>query len=182
MATIATTTTTKTKAKHNGPEKAGGGNGDGGIKIVATNRRASFDYTLGERFEAGVVLTGGEIKSVRAGRTDLRDAFVLVRNGEAFLLNAYIPAYERSTGFETHSARAGERRERKLLLHKKEINELWRGVEQKGATAVALKVYLKRGRAKIEIALAKGKKQYDKRHDIAKRDAQRDIARALAER
>ena len=155
---------------------------DTGIKIVASNRRASFDYALDERFEAGLALTGGEIKSVRAGKMDLRDAFVQVRKGEAWLMNAYIPTYERTTGFEVNKARSGERRERKLLLHKKEIHELWTGIEQKGFTSVATKAYLKKGRAKIEIALAKGKKQYDKRHDIAKRDAQRDIARALAER
>ena len=155
---------------------------DTGIKIIASNRRASFDYALEERFEAGLVLTGGEIKSVRAGKMDLRDAFVQVRSGEAWLMNAYIPAYERSTGFEVNKAHTGERRERKLLLHKKEISELWRGIEQRGFTSVATKAYLKKGRAKIEIALAKGKKQYDKRHDIAKRDAQRDIARAMSER
>jgi SsrA-binding protein len=155
---------------------------DTGIKIVASNRRASFDYALEERFEAGLMLTGGEIKSVRAGKMDLRDAFVQVRNGEAWLMNAYIPAYERSTGFEVSKAHTGERRERKLLLHKKEISELWRSIDQRGFTSVATKAYLKKGRAKIEIALAKGKKNFDKRHDIAKRDAQRDIARAMAER
>jgi SsrA-binding protein len=155
---------------------------DSGIKIIASNRRASFDFALEERFEAGLVLTGSEIKSVRAGKMDLRDAFVQIRKGEAWLINAYIPAYERSTGFAGNTARTGERRERKLLLHKKEINELWRGIEQRGFTSVATKAYLKKGRAKIEVALAKGKKQFDKRHDIAKRDAQRDIARAMAER
>lgn len=154
---------------------------DTGIKVVASNRRASFDYTLSERFEAGIALTGGEIKSVRAGKLDLRDAFVAVRNGEAWLVNAYIPAYELSTGFAASIARADERRERKLLLRKKEISEVWRSVEQKGFTCIATRAYLKKGRAKIEIALAKGKKQYDKRETIAKRDAARDIARALAE-
>jgi SsrA-binding protein len=154
---------------------------DSGIKIIASNRRASFDYALEDRFEAGLVLTGSEIKSVRAGKMDLRDAFVQIRNGEAWLINAYIPAYERSTGFAGNTARTTERRERKLLLHKKEISELWRGIEQRGFTSIATKAYLKKGRAKIEVVLAKGKKQYDKRHDIAKRDAQRDIARAMAE-
>ena len=148
------------------------------VKVVATNRRASFDYHLEDRYEAGVALNGGEIKSVRAGKLDLRDAFVVVRNGEAWLLNMHISPYELSTGF---SKPTNERRERKLLLHKKEIGELVRGVDQKGYTVVATRVYLKKGRAKIEIALAKGKRQYDKRQTIAKRDAQRDVERAARE-
>ncbi len=152
------------------------------IKIVASNRRASFDYELGERFEAGIALTGGEIKSVRAGKLDLRDAFVLIRNREAWLINAYIPAYELSTGFAGTAARTGERRERKLLLHRKEIAALVRGTDQKGFTTIATKAYLKKGRAKVEIALARGKKQYDKRQSIANRDAKRDIERALREK
>lgn len=153
-----------------------------GIKIVASNRRATFDYALEERFEAGMVLNGGEIKSIRAGKMDLRDAFVQVRAGEAWLVNAYIPAYELSTGFARADAKSNERRDRKLLLNKKEIYELQRGTEQRGYTVIATKAYLKRGRAKVEVALAKGKKTYDKRHDIAKRDADRDIQRALRER
>jgi SsrA-binding protein len=153
---------------------------DAGVKVVATNRRASFDYELSETFEAGVALTGGEIKSVRDGKMDLRDAFVQVRKGEAYLINAYIPTYTLSTGFaRAESEAAGERRERKLLLHKKEIGELRVGVDQKGFTAIATKVYLKRGRAKVVVALARGKKQYDKRATIAKRDAKRDIERAM---
>ncbi len=155
---------------------------DSSIKIVASNRRATFDYTIEERFEAGIVLTGGEIKSVRAGKMDLRDAFVQVRDGEAWLLNAYIPTYDLSTGFARAAAMGDERRDRKLLLHKKQILELARGVERKGYTAIATKAYLKRGRAKVEIALAKGKKLYDKRQAVAKRDADRDIQRALRER
>lgn len=152
------------------------------IKIVASNRRASFDYTLEERFEAGIVLTGSEIKSVRAGKMDLRDAFVQVRDGEAWLINAYIPTYDLDTGFARAAAQEGERRDRKLLLHKKEILELSRGIERRGYTAIPTKVYLKRGRAKVEIALAKGKKLYDKRQAVAKRDADREIQRALRER
>ena len=149
------------------------------IKIVAHNRRASYEYELGERFEAGIALTGGEIKSIRAGHVDLRDAYVLIRNGEAWLLQAHIGAYALATGF---SAAADERRERKLLLHKKEIVEISRGTEQRGFTTVATKLYLKNGRAKVEIALARGKKQYDKREAVAKRESQRDIERALRER
>lgn len=160
--------------------KAAAATGEG-IKIVASNRRASFDYALEDRFEAGLVLTGGEIKSVRAGKMDLRDAFVQVRRGEAWLVNAYIPTYELSTGFARSALLDGERRDRKLLLNKKEIVALWRGTEQRGYTVVATKTYLKKGRAKIEVALAKGKKQYDKRASIAQRDANRDVQRALRE-
>ncbi|MCW1970031.1 MAG: SsrA-binding protein SmpB [Anaerolineae bacterium] len=149
------------------------------IKIVSTNRRASFDYELGERFEAGIALTGPEIKSIRSGKMDLRDAFVQVRQGSAWLLQAYIPHYEMANGF---SRKSEERRERILLLHRREIDKIRQGVEQKGFTAIATKVYLKRGRAKVEIALARGKKHYDKRESIAKRDAQRDIDRALRDR
>ncbi len=155
---------------------------DAGIKVIATNRRASFDYELGERYEAGIALTGGEIKAIRAGRIDLRDAFVQIRNGEAWLVNAYVPHYEHSTGFARQGPLADERRARKLLLHKKEIAELARGTELRGYTIVPTRVYLKRGRAKVEIALARGKKLYDKRQTIAKRDAQREIERALRER
>lgn len=149
------------------------------LKIVASNRRATFDYALEERFEAGIALTGGEIKSVRAGKMDLRDAFVQVRNGEAWLLNAYIPTYDLSTGFARSESQDNERRDRKLLLRKREIIELARGTEQRGYTVIATRTYLKRGRAKVEIALAKGKKQYDKRQAVAKRDADREIQRAL---
>jgi SsrA-binding protein len=152
---------------------------DGKIKIVASNRRATYDYALERRYEAGIALTGSEIKSVRAGKVDLRDAFVLVRNGEAWLLNAYIPAYELSTGFARSAAKDNERRERRLLLHKKEIAEIARGTEQKGFTVIATKAYLKRGRAKVEIALAKGKRQYDKRQSIARREAEREVQREV---
>jgi SsrA-binding protein len=149
------------------------------VKIVANNRRASFEYELGERFEAGIALNGGEIKSIRAGHVDLRDAYVMVRNGEAWLMQAHIGAYALSTGF---SIVHDERRERKLLLHKKEIVAIQRATDQKGMTAVATKMYLKRGRAKVELALARGKKLYDKRQTVAKRDAQRDIEREIRER
>ncbi|MCL5995444.1 MAG: SsrA-binding protein SmpB [Chloroflexi bacterium] len=152
---------------------------DDSIKIISNNRRASYEYELGERYEAGIVLTGGEIKSIRAGHVDLRDAYVYIRNGEAWLLQAHIGAYALATGF---SAAKDERRERKLLLHKKEIGAILRGTEQKGFTTIATKLYLKKGRAKVEIALARGKKQYDKRQTVAKRDAQRDIERAIRER
>ena len=152
---------------------------DESIKTITNNRRASYEYELGTRYEAGIVLTGSEIKSIRAGHVDLRDAYVFIRNGEAWLLQAHIGAYALATGF---SAVKDERRERKLLLHRKEIAEIARGTEQKGFTTVATRLYLKKGRAKIEIALARGKKQYDKRETVAKRDAQRDVERALRER
>jgi SsrA-binding protein len=113
---------------------------------------------------------------------DLRDAFVQIRSGEAWLINAYIPTYELSTGFARSAAQENERRDRKLLLRKKEIGELARGTEQRGYTVIATRAYLKRGRAKVEVALAKGKKQYDKRASVAKRDADREIQRALSER
>src|SRR5512141_2930143 len=109
---------------------------DESIKIVANNRRASYEYELGERYEAGIALTGGEIKSIRAGHVDLRDAYVYIRNGEAWLLQAHIGAYALATGF---SAVKDERRELKLLLHKKEIAEIARSTEQKGFTTVATK-------------------------------------------
>jgi len=146
------------------------------VKVVATNRRASFDYFLQDRYEAGLALNGGEIKSVRAGKLDLRDAYVVIRNGEAWLLNMHISPYELATGF---SKPTDERRERKLLLHRKEIGQIARGVDQKGFTVVATRVYLKRGRAKVEIALAKGKHQYDKRQSIARRESERDVERAM---
>ena len=146
---------------------------------MANNRRASYEYELGQRFEAGIALSGGEIKSIRAGHVDIRDAYVFIRNGEAWLMQAHIGAYALATGF---SIVKDERRERKLLLHKKEIIEIARGTEQRGYTTVATKLYLKNGRAKIEIALARGKKLYDKRQAVAKRESQRDIERALHER
>ncbi len=147
------------------------------IKVVASNRRASFDYELTERFDAGVSLTGGEIKSIRSGKLDLRDAFVQLRGGSAFLLNAHITPYAKATGF---SKVDDDHRALRLLLHKREIAALAKGIEQKGFTAIATRAYLKQGRAKIELALARGKKHFDKRETIAKRDSQRDIARALS--
>jgi len=152
------------------------------FQVVASNRRASFDYALGERFEAGVLLTGGEVKSARTGKLDLRDAFVQIRNGEAWLVNAYIPVFEQATGFARASASGNERRDRKLLLHKREIADLEKGIAQKGYTAIPTRAYLKRGWLKVEVALARGKKLYDKREAIAKRDAQREVQRALKAR
>jgi SsrA-binding protein len=145
-----------------------------GIKIVATNRKASHNYFLLETFEAGLVLAGTEIKSVRAGRISLSEAYVTVENGEAWLMDAHIAPYEQGNRFNHPPIRP-----RKLLLHRAEIQALERDVRQKGVTIVPLKVYLKEGRAKIEIAIAKGKKLYDKRESLAQRDAQREMERHL---
>lgn len=146
------------------------------INIIATNRKASFEYTLIEKFEAGISLQGSEIKSIRAGQVSIQESYVDVENGqEAWLLEAHIAPYEQAGKFFNHEAR----RKRRLLLHKKEIRELWNNVRIKGMTIVPLRVYLKDGRAKVEIAIAKGKKAYDKRETIAKRDQARDKERAM---
>jgi len=146
-----------------------------GPRTVATNRKARHDYEIEETFEAGIVLTGTEIKSVRMGQVNLRDGFVLVRGGEAWLMNVHIAHYEQGNR-QNHE----EVRQRKLLLHRREINQLHAEATQRNWTIVPLRVYINEaGRAKVEIALAQGKKQYDKRQDIASRDAKRDIQRAI---
>jgi SsrA-binding protein len=148
------------------------------VKVVATNRKARFEYFILETYEAGLALQGSEIKSIRAGQMSLAESYVSIENGvEAWLLDAHIAPYEQASRFGHEP-----RRPRKLLLHKEEIRKLWALVRQKGVTVVPLRVYLKKGRAKIEIAIAKGKKLYDKRADIAKRDAEREIQRQARER
>lgn len=142
------------------------------IKVVATNRKAGHEYFLLERLEAGIALQGSEIKSIRAGQISLAEAYVRVDGKEAWLEDAHIAPYEQA-GRWNHEPR----RPRRLLLHRKEIRKLWDEVRQKGVTIVPLRVYLKDGRAKIEIAIAKGKKLYDKREAIAKRDAEREMER-----
>lgn len=142
------------------------------IKVVATNRKASHEYFLLERLEAGIALQGSEIKSIRAGQISLAEAYVRVDGREAWLEDAHIAPYEQAGHFNHEP-----RRPRRLLLHRREIRHLWNQVRQKGMTIVPLRVYLKEGRAKVEIALAKGKKLYDKREAIAKRDAQREMER-----
>jgi SsrA-binding protein len=143
------------------------------IKIVANNRRAGFEYFLLEKYEAGLALQGSEIKSIRAGQISIQEAYVDVENGEqAWLIEAHIAPYEQANRFN-HDPK----RKRKLLLHKKQIRELLNNVRIKGMTIVPTRVYLKKGRAKIEIALAKGKKAYDKRAAIAKRDEARSAER-----
>jgi len=146
-----------------------------GPRTVASNRKANHEYFIEERFEAGIVLTGTEIKAVRAGRVNLQDGFVLVRNGEAELLNVHIGHYEQGNRFNHEETRA-----RKLLLHKKEIDELHANATQRKWTIVPLKLYInEKGRAKVEIALGRGKQLHDKRDSIAKREGEREIRRAL---
>jgi len=143
------------------------------FKVVATNRKASFEYFLLEKFEAGLVLQGSEIKSIRAGQISIQESYVDIENGtQAWLVEARIAPYEQANRFN-HDPR----RKRRLLMHKKEIRKLWDNVRIKGMTIVPTRVYLKNGRAKIEIALAKGKKAYDKRATIAKRDEARSTER-----
>ena len=143
------------------------------VKVVANNRKASFEYFLLEKFEAGLVLQGSEIKSIRAGQMSIQESYVDIANGEeAWLVEAHIAPYAQANRFN-HDPK----RKRKLLLHKKQIRELWNNIRIKGMTVVPTRVYLKDGRAKIEIALAKGKKTYDKRATIAKRDEARSAER-----
>lgn len=143
------------------------------IKIVATNRKANFEYFILEHFEAGLSLQGSEIKSIRAGQISIEEAFIDIENGrQAWLVEAHISPYEQANRFN-HDPK----RQRRLLLHKKEIRKMWDEVRQKGVTIIPLKVYLQNGRAKIEIAIAKGKKLHDKRDAIAKRDQDRETAR-----
>ncbi len=147
-----------------------------GIKIVATNRKAGRDFNLEDRFEAGLALLGTEIKSIRAGRVNLSDGYVQHRDGELWLVNVHIAPYDPSGRYGHEPLRP-----RKLLLHRREINRLISRVTERGYTIVPTRLYLKDGRAKVEIALARGKRKYDKRQDISKRDAQREIERALKE-
>lgn len=144
------------------------------IKVVATNRKAKFEYFLIETFEAGVALQGSEIKSIRAGQVSLTEAYVQTDGREAWLMSAHIAPYEQANQFNHEPLRP-----RQLLLHKREIRQLWDSVRQKGMTIIPTRIYLKAGRAKVEIALARGKKSYDKRETIAKRDRERDTAREM---
>jgi SsrA-binding protein len=147
---------------------------EGEFKQIAANRKALHEYTIEDTYEAGIALTGTEIKSVRAGRVNLRDGYVQIRNEEAWLLNVHISPYDFGNR-ENHEPR----RERKLLLHRHEIRRLYSKVAERGWTIVPLRVYLKEGRAKVEIALARGKRLYDKRDAVAERDMDRDLRRAI---
>ncbi|MCU0512654.1 MAG: SsrA-binding protein SmpB [Anaerolineae bacterium] len=146
-----------------------------GIKVISHNRKASHDYELLTTYQAGLVLMGSEIKSIRENRINLRDGFVQEKNGELWLLNVHISPYEKAAVF----GHGDPMRPRKLLLHRREIGQIMSKVRERGYTIVPTQVYLEKGRAKVEIALAKGKKQYEKRADIARKDADRDMQRAL---
>jgi len=141
-------------------------------KVVATNRKAHFEFFLMDTFEAGLALRGTEIKSIRAGQVSIAEAFIKVENGSAWLVNAHIAPYDPGS-YNNHDPK----RQRRLLLNKREIRELWNSIRQKGMTIVPVKIYLRDGRAKLEIAIARGKKLYDKRADLAKKDFERDIDR-----
>jgi SsrA-binding protein len=143
-------------------------------KTICVNRKARHDYTIEEVYEAGLVLTGGEVKSLREGRANLQDSYARIDKGEAFLLNAHISTYKPAHYFNVDPTRS-----RKLLMHKKEILRLMGRVREQGLTLVPLRLYFKKGRAKVELALARGKKVYDKRAALREREVKRDIARAL---
>jgi len=146
-------------------------------KLITNNRKARHDYHLFDKVEAGIVLHGTEVKSLRAGRANLKDSYAALKDEEMFLYNLHISPYSHGNINNHDPVRA-----RKLLLHKKEIKKLIGKTQEKGLTLVPLRLYFKRGKAKVELALAKGKKSYDKRQDIAKRDADLDMKRALKER
>ncbi|HEX7354855.1 MAG TPA: SsrA-binding protein SmpB [Mycobacteriales bacterium] len=148
-----------------------------GRKLVAANKKARHDYHVDDVYEAGIVLTGTEVKSLRAGRASLVDGYAFVRDGEVWLAGVHIPEYAEGT-WTNHTPR----RERKLLLHKGEIAKLVGATKESGSTLVPLSLYFRDGKAKVEIALARGKKSYDKRHALAERDAARDVAVALGRR
>ncbi len=145
-----------------------------GIKIIADNKKARFDYEIVEKFEAGMVLTGSEVKSIRDGAVNLKDSYVAFRNGEAFLQNAHISVYEASS-INNHEPE----RLRKLLMHREEIDKIMGKVQGKSLTCVPLKMYFKRGRVKVEIGLGRGKKKHDKRQSIKQKESDRELARAL---
>jgi SsrA-binding protein len=150
---------------------------DQGIKMIARNRRARHDYQIESVYEAGLVLTGTEVKSLRAGRASLADGFGQISDHEIWLHNVHIPEYTLGT-WTNHEPR----RTRKLLMHRREIDKLESETAERGLTLVPLALYFKDGKAKVELALARGKRSYDKRHDLAERDAAREIDRALRRR
>ena len=143
-------------------------------KVVTTNRKAFHDYHIHETYEAGISLVGTEVKSLRGGSANLKESYVIIKDGEAFLLNCHISPYSHGN-IQNHEPL----RTRKLLLHKKEINRLWGNISQKGYTLVPLKIYFKNGKAKVEIGLAKGKRQYETRATIKEKEAKREIDRHM---
>ncbi len=148
-----------------------------GIVMIARNKKALHDYHIGEKIEAGLVLTGTEVKSLRAGRANLTDAFATIDDGEVWLRQAHIPEYENGT-FHNHAAK----RNRKLLLHRRQIDKLAKAISSSGRTLIPLSIYFSDGYAKVEIAVGTGKKEWDKRATIAERDAKREAERALSSR
>ncbi|ABI67629.1 SsrA-binding protein SmpB [Syntrophomonas wolfei] len=148
-----------------------------GIKPVVDNRRARYEYHIKENLEAGLVLVGTEVKSLRMGKANLRDAYAVVKDGEIWVNNFHISPYDKGNQFNHDPLRP-----KKLLLHRREINRLYALQREKGLTLIPLKIYFKEGRAKMDLAVAVGKKLYDKREDIASRDAWRDMERSLKER
>jgi len=144
------------------------------IKIVSQNKKARHDYEIINTYEAGIVLKGTEVKSIRAGKINISDSYAKIKNGEVWLINAHISEYEKGN-YNNHDPL----RDRKLLLNKREIRKLISYTQEKGMTLVPLKVYFKKSKAKIELAVAKGKKLYDKREDIAKKDLQREYQRKI---
>lgn len=153
------------------------GKGNQAIKIATENKKARHDYFIHEAFETGMVLTGTEVKSLRAGKANIRDSFAQIKDGELYLHNMHISPYDEGNRFNHEPLRT-----RKLLMHKQEIVRLFSKTREKGFTLVPLKVYFKNGRAKLELGLASGKHNYDKRQDLAARAAKRDIERAMKER
>jgi SsrA-binding protein len=147
------------------------------IKVVATNRKATHDYAVLERFEAGIALLGSEIKSIRAGQVNLKEGYIWIEGRQAWLLNVHVSPYDPAS-----NANHDPLRRKRLLLHRKEILRLQEAQQQKGLAIIPLRIYLKRGLAKAEIGLGRGLKKYDKRQAIAKRDAERDMRRALSSR
>ena len=143
-----------------------------GLKIISNNRKARFNYFFKEFFEAGIVLKGSEVKSLRDGKANISESYAFDERGEIYLVNSHIPSYKESS-YNNHNPK----RNRKLLLNKKEINKLIGRINKEGLTLIPTKLYFKKGKAKVEIAVAKGKKHYDKRHTIKKRDWERERAR-----
>lgn len=149
---------------------------DTGIKVIAQNKKARHDYFIEQSMEAGIVLSGTEVKSIRQGKVNLKDCYAIIESGEVILSGMHISPYEQGNIFNKDPLR-----NRKLLLHKSEINRLVGYTQQKGLSLVPLQLYFKRGKVKVELGIAKGKKLYDKREDIAERDAKREIDRKLKE-
>lgn len=148
-----------------------------GTKVVATNRKARFEYFIEDTIEAGLVLTGTEVKSIRQGKLNIKDSYASVEDGEVFINNLHISPYEQWNIYNVDPVR-----KRKLLLHKREIRKVMAAITQKGYTLVPLSVYIKNGLVKVELATAKGKKLYDKREDIAKKDAERRMQQHSSEK